>query len=222
MLWMDIRCGGPGLNIRIEALSSRNLVRMDTPDEENPDDESPDEENSEDTGSESSDSDGANPVDGSLREVAEYLLEHELTLVVAESCTGGLLSAKATALPGSSEWFLGGFVAYQPIAKEEVLGISGEFLEDHDLVSEEVALEMVKRALALTTGEVAISTTGLAGPDGDGSDVPVGRVWIAWGNGDSREYAAQSYQIGTTRAEFREIVCDLAYAGLAQRLRDGW
>ena len=102
------------------------------------------------------------------------------TVSVAESCTGGLLdgSAHRTA-EGSSCYFLGGIQAYANEVKEGLLGVSHDTLVSFGAVSEEVASEMARGVQRLTGSDWAISTTGVAGPDGGSDEKPVGTVWIS-------------------------------------------
>jgi nicotinamide-nucleotide amidase len=105
------------------------------------------------------------------------------TIAVAESCTGGRIAAALTATPGSSKSFLGGVVAYDNAVKVSLLGVNEESLERFGAVSEETAREMangVRRALG---ARYAISTTGIAGPDGGSEEKPAGLVWFALDDG---------------------------------------
>lgn len=111
--------------------------------------------------------------------VAEILLNRGETLSAAESCTGGALSAKFTAMSGASEYFWGGVVSYDNSVKENLLGVSRENLDKYGAVSEQVARQMaegVRRVCGTTYG---VSTTGIAGPTGGTPDKPVGTVWMA-------------------------------------------
>ena len=111
--------------------------------------------------------------------VADILLHRGETLSAAESCTGGALSAKFTAMSGASEYFWGGVVSYDNSVKENVLGVSRENLDKYGAVSEQVARQMaegVRRVCGTTYG---VSTTGIAGPTGGTPDKPVGTVWMA-------------------------------------------
>ena len=101
------------------------------------------------------------------------------TVSVAESCTGGLLGATLTELPGSSRYFLGGIQAYANEVKAALLGVRHETLVSFGAVSEEVASEMARGVQRLTGSDWAISTTGVAGPDGGSGEKPVGTVWIS-------------------------------------------
>ena len=103
-----------------------------------------------------------------------------LMMVTAESCTGGLISAVLTEIPGSSAWFERGFVTYSNNAKIEMLGVQPETLEKFGAVSEETAREMAEGALKHSRADIAISITGIAGPDGGTKTKPVGTVCFAW------------------------------------------
>ena len=112
-------------------------------------------------------------------EIGALLVTRGLTLVTAESCTGGLVAHRITDVPGSSAYFLGGFVAYANEAKEGVLGVRHETLLTHGAVSEETALEMARGARQRLGAGLGISTTGIAGPTGGTPDKPVGLVYVA-------------------------------------------
>jgi len=102
-----------------------------------------------------------------------------LGLATAESCTGGLLSALLTEIPGSSAVFERGFVVYSNEAKEEMLGVSDEVLAAYGAVSEATARAMALGALAHSRADIAVSVTGIAGPDGGTAAKPVGLVHLA-------------------------------------------
>lgn len=111
--------------------------------------------------------------------VLEQLRRRGDTLAVAESCTGGGLGAALAAVPGASEVFLGGVIAYANTVKEQLLGVSAEDLERHGAVSDPVALAMAAGARRLTGATWAIAVTGIAGPGGGTETKPVGLVHIA-------------------------------------------
>ena len=112
--------------------------------------------------------------------VAGRLLGEGRRLVVAESCTGGWVAKACTDLPGSSQWFLGGAVAYGNDVKAGVLGVSADTLREEGAVSQAVVREMAAGALVRFGGEIALAVSGIAGPDGGSPGKPVGTVWFAW------------------------------------------
>ncbi|MBO0741330.1 MAG: CinA family protein [Hyphomicrobiaceae bacterium] len=100
-------------------------------------------------------------------------------LVTAESCTGGLITALLTEIPGSSDVVERGFVTYSNAAKQETLGVSADALAAHGAVSEAVARAMAEGALVQSHADMAVSVTGIAGPSGSGEKKPIGLVHIA-------------------------------------------
>jgi PncC family amidohydrolase len=110
--------------------------------------------------------------------VGQLLTEQGLTIAVAESCTGGLIAHQLTNVPGSSTYFVGGVVAYSNQVKERVLGVSGETLSAYGAVSEECAREMARGARRIFGTDVAISSTGIAGPTGGTPQKPLGLVYV--------------------------------------------
>jgi nicotinamide-nucleotide amidase len=119
--------------------------------------------------------------DGSTvdQQVAAMLRERGQTLAVAESCTGGLLSARLTELPGSSDYFKGGVVAYSNDVKIALAGVPPEQIERHGAVSQEVAEALADGARSQLDADVGIGVTGVAGPGGGTEEKPVGLVWIS-------------------------------------------
>jgi nicotinamide-nucleotide amidase len=101
------------------------------------------------------------------------------TIATAESCTGGLLAATLTAIPGSSDVFERGFVTYSNAAKSEMLGVPFWLIERHGAVSEDVVRAMAGGALTHSHASLAVSVTGIAGPDGGTQEKPVGLVYFA-------------------------------------------
>jgi nicotinamide-nucleotide amidase len=111
------------------------------------------------------------------RRVIETCITHKQRIVTAESCTGGLVAAALTQIPGSSAVMERGFVTYSNDAKIEVLGVSPDMIEDYGAVDARVAEAMAQGALEFSCSDIAISITGIAGPDGGGDEKPVGLVY---------------------------------------------
>ena len=153
-----------------------------------------------------------------LNNLHTRLIEANQTVSVAESCTGGLLGAALTEQPGSSSYFFGGVQAYANSVKEELLGVSHETLLSFGAVSEEVASEMALGIKRLTGSDWAISTTGIAGPDGGTDDKPVGTVWISVADSDG--VYSQMLSLSGSRSEIRESTVYEALNMLLERLCD--
>ncbi len=118
--------------------------------------------------------------DGALLEqvLGAALIAQGQTLVTAESCTGGMIGARLTTMPGASAWYLGGVVSYDDAVKQELLGVPGHVLRDHGAVSAETAAAMAKGARDRLGATWALSVTGIAGPGGGTPQKPVGLVYV--------------------------------------------
>lgn len=115
-----------------------------------------------------------------LLQLADALTQRGWMLATAESCTGGLIAAACTDLPGSSAWFDRGFVTYSNAAKTEMLGVPSELIDRYGAVSKEVVLAMAQGAIKQSNAQVSIAVSGVAGPDGGSLEKPVGTIWLAW------------------------------------------
>jgi nicotinamide-nucleotide amidase len=140
------------------------------------------------------------------RPVAEIVLDlarsRGLTLATAESCTGGMVAAELTAIPGSSEVFAGAAVTYSNRLKQELVDVPADLLERHGAVSAEVARARAEGARERLGADVAVSVTGIAGPGGGSEDKPVGLVYLHVA-GPAGE-AERRMQWGGTRADIRQ------------------
>ena len=112
--------------------------------------------------------------------VGHALQARGLLLATAESCTGGGVAQAVTDIGGSSAWFERGFVTYSNAAKTAMLGVPADLIAAHGAVSEEVAAAMARGTLAHSDAQVAVSTTGIAGPTGGVPGKPVGTVCFGW------------------------------------------
>jgi len=110
--------------------------------------------------------------------IGNYLRHWGLKLALAESCTGGLVADRITNQPGSSDYFMGGIVAYSYEAKVSLLGVSWDTLHQHGAVSRETVIEMARGARKVFDADIAVSVSGIAGPGGGLPGKPVGTVWI--------------------------------------------
>jgi len=133
------------------------------------------------------------PSEQELRDLAgqlgECLLARGMKLASAESCTGGWLAKIITDIPGSSAWFTGSVVSYSNEAKQSLLGVNADTLAEFGAVSGETVLEMSDGLFSRTDADVAVSISGIAGPDGGSVDKPVGLVWLSWGKRDKSVFA---------------------------------
>jgi len=119
--------------------------------------------------------------------VGRRLLHHSMSLAVAESCTGGLLSAAIVARPGAARYFKGGFVAYSNHMKISELALSASALKRMGAVSREAALLMAEAARSKTGADAGLSVTGIAGPEGGSARKPVGTVWVGYASGKGKK-----------------------------------
>ncbi len=151
-------------------------------------------------------------------EAGNLLKVHGLLLATAESCTGGGVAQAITGVAGSSAWFERGFVTYSNLAKQQMLGVSAPTLAQYGAVSEAVVREMVAGALINSAAQIALSVSGIAGPDGGTPDKPVGTVWFAWGLKNAAVYS-RCYLIAGNRAEVRAEAVRIALQGVIDLLK---
>jgi nicotinamide-nucleotide amidase len=150
--------------------------------------------------------------------VLDKLRSAGLKLAVAESCTGGMLGERITNIPGSSDVFLGGVIAYDNEVKVEALGVRREDIERYGAVSEEVALQMAAGIRKKMGADVGVAVTGIAGPGGGTPDKPVGLIWISVQGSDSK---ARRFHVGGDRAEIRQRAAQAALEMVRRTLSNG-
>ncbi len=156
----------------------------------------------------------------SMEEVVGKLLrERGLKLATAESCTAGLLSARLVNVPGSSQYFLGGFVVYANELKTKLLGVEEEALRKHGAVSEEVCRQMAIGVLEETDADIGIAITGISGPEGGTDQKPVGLTYIALAT--DREVVVRRFLFEGSRNENRFIATQWSLEILRQYLIRG-
>jgi nicotinamide-nucleotide amidase len=149
--------------------------------------------------------------------VGKLLKKSGFTLAVAESCTGGLVAKKLTDIPGSSDYFLGGFITYSNQLKTSELGVSEELLAAKGAVSDEVARAMAEGARNRSAADIAIGITGIAGPEGGTGDKPIGLVYIALA--DRKGTWSQRLQfLPWSRAAVRELAAETALEIIRRRI----
>ena len=147
-------------------------------------------------------------VDDMQTALVRALSEAGLTVAVAESCTGGLISARITDVPGSSAALLCGICSYSNQSKIDLLGVNPATLEAYGAVSEETALEMARGVRLRSGADIGISTTGIAGPSGGTEEKPVGLVYAAISTADKEE--GLKLRLGRGYANERELIRNLA------------
>lgn len=150
-------------------------------------------------------------------EIGHLLRERGLKLALAESCTGGLLGSRITDVPGSSEYLMGGVIAYAYEAKVELLGVSWETLNTKGAVSRETVLEMARGARKRLQTDIAVSVSGIAGPGGATPEKPVGTTWIGLVARDGEW--AKLFQFPGNREENKVFAADAALSLLLDYLQ---
>ena len=150
-------------------------------------------------------------------EVGNLLLDNNLKVATVESCTGGWIAQTITNISGSSAWFDRGFVTYSNEAKQELVGVNSDTLIAHGAVSRQVAMEMALGGVKHSQANIAVSVTGIAGPDGGTPGKPVGTVWIGWAN-QHKTSTAEHFQFEGDRYEVRLASVEQALKGLVRIL----
>lgn len=160
----------------------------------------------------------------SLQKLAEAVVADlssaSKAMSTAESCTGGWIAKSITDIPGSSAVFGYGVVSYSNGAKESILGVRNQTLEEHGAVSEPVVEEMARGALNLSGADIAVAVSGVAGPDGGTEDKPVGTVWFAWAVRDGANKLVDTHceLFSGDRDLVRELTVAHALQGILERI----
>ncbi|WP_027009074.1 nicotinamide-nucleotide amidase [Conchiformibius kuhniae] len=152
-----------------------------------------------------------------LEYIARELTARKRTITTAESCTGGLLAAELTSVPGSSAYFQRGFITYSNQAKTQQLNVLESTLRHYGAVSEETVREMALGALVATRNDYAVAITGIAGPDGGSKDKPVGTVWFGFAT--KQRIWAKHYRFDGDRKQVRSQAVQYALAMLEHFLK---
>jgi PncC family amidohydrolase len=150
-------------------------------------------------------------------EIGILLRERGLKLATAESCTGGLIADRLTNVPGSSDYFLGGIVAYAYEAKVALLNVSWDTLKTHGAVSQETVLAMARGARLALSADIAISVSGIAGPGGGLPNKPVGTTWLGLSAGDYERGYQRQFQ--GDRVQNKVLAANAALEMLVRYLR---
>ena len=149
-------------------------------------------------------------------EIISKLIEKNITLATAESCTGGSLGKIITSVSGVSQIYGYGFITYANEAKEKILGVPHEVLETVGAVSSETALAMAEGARRVSGSDIAVSVTGIAGPTGGTPEKPVGLVYIAIADKNGSEF--RKLNLSGDRDEVRRKTCDEVFRLVAERI----
>ena len=144
----------------------------------------------------------------------DNLRERGLVLATAESCTGGMIAAAITDIAGSSAVFDRGFVTYSNQSKTDMLGVSAATIEEFGAVSEETCREMLQGALANSAANIALATTGIAGPSGGSAEKPVGTVYV--GIAQRSNIRVIKFQLSGSREQIRAKAMERALGMLLQ------
>jgi nicotinamide-nucleotide amidase len=151
-----------------------------------------------------------------LRELIDHLKKNNLTLALAESCTGGLAAKQVTDIPGVSAVFKGGVVTYANSAKTALVGVSEEILQNHGAVSAECAAAMARGVAQTLQADLSLSFTGIAGPDGGSEAKPVGTVFIGLHDARSGETRVGKFLFPFGRDRFRAAAVACGFLALWQ------
>ncbi len=150
--------------------------------------------------------------------IGEQLRHNKWRLALAESCTGGLLGHRITNIPGASDYFVGGIVAYANEVKAEVLGVPAEILTEHGAVSRPTVIAMARGVRRLLKAELGLAVSGIAGPSGGSPEKPVGYTWIGLSTPQGEE--TRSFIFSGNRLAIKEQAAEQALRLLWEHLRE--
>jgi nicotinamide-nucleotide amidase len=157
--------------------------------------------------------------------LGDALRELDVTLSIAESCTGGLLAAAVTEVPGASDYFEAGMVTYAYGAKRRLLGVSREALDEHGAVSEPVARAMARAVRDTADVDWGVATTGVAGPTGGDEETPVGTAYVGvahaapWGT-EASFVRSERVVVDGDRGDVKRGAADAALGALLRAVRE--
>jgi nicotinamide-nucleotide amidase len=154
----------------------------------------------------------------SIGMLGRQLSSQSLWLATAESCTGGGIGQTLTSVPGCSRWYQGGVIAYSNQLKQELLGLDAAILLQHGAVSQAVVENMAVGVCQCCNADLAVSISGIAGPNGGSLEKPVGLVWLAWA--DQGRVTSQMYHFSGNREAVRTAAILAAVSGLHDLLLD--
>ncbi len=150
-------------------------------------------------------------------QVHRIMIDRSVTLATAESCTGGIIASRFTALPGASAYYKYGIVAYSNDAKRNILGVEADSIGRYGVVSEKIARQMAEGARRISHADYAVATTGIAGPTGGTPEHPVGTVYIAVAS--PLRTVSKRIHAGKTRAEVVDRASRMAIELLLDELQ---
>lgn len=150
-----------------------------------------------------------------VERIGELLREQKRSLASAESCTGGLVSSLVTDVAGSSDWFVGGVVAYTNALKSRFLGVEENVFLRSGAVSRECVEAMVRGVCSVTGSDMGVALSGIAGPGGGSAEKPVGTVWVAWSV--SGKVTSECLHLSGSRKEIKFQSAWAALEGILER-----
>ena len=149
-----------------------------------------------------------------VSQVGKALVDNDLMVVTAESCTGGMIAEALTSIGGSTAWFDRSYITYSYESKREMLGVKEITIQKKGAVSQECVEEMALGALQQSHATVSVACSGIAGPSGGSPDKPVGTVWVAWAVQGQEEVISQQFHFDGDRQAVREKTTETALMGI--------